>query len=128
MSGAFKTQVTAMRAIAIPHTPFDWVQFSARTLAVLWAAFWTFFCVASAIGEREGVVAGLMHQIPAMVIIAAVLLAWRFELTGGMVMVAVAAFAFVFFHMYRQVPVVGLTMAGPPVTAGLLFILHSRRA
>ena len=116
-----------MRTLAIPHSPDDWIQFSARALAVLWAAFWTFFCVASAIGEHEGIVAGLIHQMPAIVIIATVVLAWHSELAGGVAMIAIAAFAFVFFRMYAQVPVVGLIMAGPPCTAGLLFMLHSRR-
>jgi hypothetical protein len=116
-----------MKALALPHTSNDWIQFSARVLAVLWAGFWTFFCVASGIGEGEGIRAGLIHQIPAVVFVAIVWLAWRFEMAGGLALCAVAVAAFVFFHMYSQPPVVGLVMAGPPCTAGLLLVLHSSR-
>ena len=41
----------------------------ARIIVVLWAGFWTFFCVASAIGEKEGVAGALLHQVPAGVML-----------------------------------------------------------
>jgi hypothetical protein len=116
-----------MRAIALPHTPLDWMQFSARVLCLLWAGFWTFFCVASGIGEHEGLVAGLMHQVPALLFIATVVLAWRYERAGGFVLIATAVAAFFFFRLYAQAAVAGLTIAGPPCLSGILFLLHSRR-
>jgi hypothetical protein len=117
-----------MRAIALPHTPFDWMQFLARLLCVLWAGFWTFFCVASGIGEHEGLAGALIHQVPALVFIATVALAWKHERAGGFVLIATAMAAFFFFHMYRQAAVVGLTIAGPPCLCGMLFLLHARRS
>jgi hypothetical protein len=117
-----------MKALVLPHPPFDGIQLTARALALLWAGFWTFFCVASAISEPEGLVAGLMHQLPAVVFVAVVALAWRYELIGGILLIAIAAVAFVFFRVYAQALVTGLVLLGPPCLSGVLFVTHSRMA
>lgn len=95
---------------------------AARCIAVLWAGFWTWFCIASAIGERQGLAGALMHQVPAAVMVASVLLAWRWPRVGGALLVAEALFVaspvWVHFSPGRFL-VLGL----PPLVAGIFFLI-----
>lgn len=94
----------------------------ARVIVVLWAGFWTFFCIASAIGEREGPVGALMHQVPAVVMLISTSLAWRWPRVAGSLLVAEGLF--VASGLWVHPTAVLFAMLGlPPMVAGVLFLL-----
>ena len=107
----------------------------ARTIAwlvlILWAAWWIFFNIASGIGEvgELGPMALITHLTMPFVIIAILLICWRWELWGGLLLVLASLFAYYFFHIgdAGRNPIQGLMMVAtlivPSLAPGMLLIL-----
>ena len=71
----------------------DWVLWAARILALLWAAWWTYFAVGSGIVEGGGATGLIMHVLwgpPVVLFLLMVWLAWRRAKLGGIVFVCVS--------------------------------------
>jgi hypothetical protein len=106
--------------------------YSARILAMLWAAFWTWFGLASGIAEGLGPAGVLMHTVPFLPFVLLLLVAWRWEAAGGILLVLAGLFIAVAYPLvFRRMPLpttifVLLTMAVPPLLAGILFLAHWR--
>jgi hypothetical protein len=100
----------------------DWARWLARAVALGWGAFWTWFCVASAISELpEGGPAFMMaHLFEAAIVLVAVGLACKSDLWGGIALVATALLSLLAFRPHGwQVP---LLLAGPPLVSGVLLL------
>ncbi|MBN2289342.1 MAG: hypothetical protein JXQ83_08415 [Candidatus Glassbacteria bacterium] len=99
------------------------VRWSARILALVWAGFWTWFGLASGLGEGLDPLGVFMHTLlPGLVFLAAALAAWRWEAAGSAGLLLMAVLALVQFPFARQS--FGLaTITLPPVIAAVLFIL-----
>jgi prolipoprotein diacylglyceryltransferase len=79
----------------------------------------------------------LMHLIPSFVLLASLIIAWKWEKTGGIILtiigLAFGIFIFVFNYKTRHTPVAislvgALTLSFPFILAGILFILsHNRK-
>src|SRR5262249_44668508 len=94
----------------------------ARAVIALWAGYWTFFCIASAIGEREGWLGALMHQVPAVVMVASAVLAWRWPRPAGALLLAEGLF--VASGLWVHPTALLFAMLGlPPIVAGILFLI-----
>ena len=117
-----------------------WMAYAARALALLWAGFWVFFFVASVVVEGAP---GHVIVLGAGVLLLFVILAlvpWRWEAAGGLLLVvmslligatyAIASAAIVRADGSRlPLAVRAITTAvftGPPLVAGILFLLHNR--
>ncbi len=105
-----------------------WMRYTARTLALLWGAFWAWFCVASAIGEKSGSLGGWMHIIPGLIFLFTALIAWKWEKPGGALMIAEGLLASVFFHVWEPKGIfLVLVLVLPAIAAGVLFLLSGRK-
>lgn len=108
---------------------------TARILTLIWAAFWTWFGLASGIGESHSVSGVLLHvAAPGLVFLAFCLLAWRWRHVGGILLVATATVVAIVYPaiMGRHFPTstvlfVLATMALPPLVAGLMFLKAGQR-
>jgi hypothetical protein len=113
---------------------------TARILCILAILFVSLFALDSFSSERtlwQNITAFLMHLIPSFVLLASLIIAWKWEKTGGIVLtiigLAFGIFIFVFNYTRNHFPVktclLGtLALAFPFVLAGVLFIIsHNRK-
>lgn len=113
---------------------FDWTVIIARTLAILWSLFWVWFGIASAIFEQLDTSGRILHvAVPGLFFVVLTLIVWRWEaLGGGLLLLAGAAICVAYPLIFGQrfkwqvVFLVLLTMALPPLLAGVLFLVHWR--
>jgi len=66
----------------------------------------------------------LAHNIPALILLVVLLIAWKWELAGGLLFILASFAGSLFFHSFSGNPG-SLVVLAPFVLAGLLFILHS---
>lgn len=111
----------------------NYLRWTARILALAVAAFWLWWGVGSAYVEGLNWFSLLAHSIPGALILMVTLVAWKWEGIGGSLLVGIAALVTAFLlwaishggyrGTYRQVvAIVWLTMALPPLLAGVLFL------
>ncbi len=75
----------------------------------------------------EILVAFFMHNIPTLLLIAALIIAWKRPKIGGIIFLILALASLIFFKTYQDLIVV-LLITLPPTIIGLLFIYESIRA
>ncbi|MGA2407343.1 MAG: hypothetical protein ABSF81_11420 [Bacteroidales bacterium] len=110
-----------------------------RILGILAILLISLFSLDSFSSERtfwQNTTAFLMHNIPSFVLLAVLIVAWKWEKVGGIILIiiglAFSIFIFVFNYKRNHFPVmtclVGtLALAIPFVLAGILFILNYYR-
>jgi hypothetical protein len=106
----------------------------ARLLALAWGGWWTLFGLVSGIGEKLKPVWVLVHAtVPGSVFLASALVGWKWPVAGGIVLIAegtavAIAYPLVFgpHSPLATVLFVLLTMALPPLIAGVVFIVWGR--
>jgi hypothetical protein len=110
-----------------------WMRGIAVVLALSWAGFWTFFGIASGIAERVSPVGVLYHSIfPGLIFLVSAIVAWRWGFIGGILLIVESLLVFVAYPiMFGQMPLLImvftlLTLALPPLIAGLLFLVSHR--
>jgi len=96
----------------------------ASILALAWGAWWTFFGIASGIGESIGALGTVMHTLPGLVFLASAFIARRWNLPGGVLLVAVGIGALRFFGYLpsRLLSITALLLGLPPLVSGAIFI------
>jgi hypothetical protein len=112
---------------------------TARILGILAILFISLFSLDSFSSERtfwQNTTAFLIHNIPSFVLLASLIIAWKWEKVGGILFTIVALafgiFIFVFNYKKNHFPVLTcllqtLVVAIPFVLAGILFILSYYR-
>ena len=112
---------------------------TARILCILAILFVSLFALDSFSFERtfwQNTTAFLMHLIPSFVLLASLIIAWKWEKVGGIILIifglAFSIFIFVFNYKRNQFPVMtclmqALVIAMPFVLSGILFILSHYR-
>jgi len=111
-----------------------------RILCILAILFVSLFALDSFSPERtfwQNTAAFLMHLIPSFVLLAVLIVAWKREKTGGIILtiigMAFGIFIFVFNYKTRHTPVAvsllgALALSLPFVLAGILFMIsHNRK-
>ena len=105
--------------------------YAARGLAILWAGFWIWFGFASGLAEGLTPRGVLVHTaVPGLFFLVFVAVAWRWEAVGGALLVLVSILIAIAYPMlFRRLPALtifltDLTLALPPLVAGVLFLLH----
>jgi hypothetical protein len=105
----------------------------ARILASLWCTWWVFFGIASGVGEGGS---GLLRHLffPPLVFIALFAVFWRRERIGSLLLILEGLLIGVGYPLTvgRDFPagttvVIELTMALPPLLAGVLMLAARRR-
>ena len=106
-----------------------------RALALLWAGFWIFFFVAESWVWRTPVLVALPWMGVGLLFLLVALLPWRWERTGGFLLVGIGLVAGVAYAICSpaRLSVAGRlltlsTFSGPPLVAGILFLAHQRAA
>jgi cytochrome bd-type quinol oxidase subunit 2 len=113
---------------------------TARILCILTILFVSLFALDSFSSERtfwQNTTAFLVHLFPSIVLLALLIIAWKWEKTGGIILtiigLAFSIFIFVFNYKRNHFPVMTcllqtFAVAFPFVLAGTLFILsHFRK-
>jgi hypothetical protein len=111
-----------------------------RILCILAILFISLFSLDSFSSERtflQNTTAFLMHNIPSFVLVAVLIVAWKWEKVGGIILtilgVAFSIFIFVFNYKRNNFPIMTcllltLALTIPFVLAGILFIIsHFRK-
>ncbi len=99
-----------------------------RILGILFAAFLSLFALDvfnEGYGPGETVIALVMHLVPTFVVVAALVIAWRWEWVGAVLFFGLAIF-YVAMAWGQFPPVTYLTISGPLFLTGLLFLLNWR--
>ncbi len=119
----------------------NYLCWAGRILALAVAVFWLWWGVGSAYVEGFTLGNLLAHCVPGLLILICTVVAWKWEMIGGGLLVGVAALVTAFLlsvilsviragyqRAYQVDIMVWLTMALPPLLAGLLLLLSARRA
>ena len=112
---------------------FTLLLYAARILGLLWAGFWLFFGIASGIGENLRLADIVMHVLfPGLVFLGIALLAWRWPYHGVFVFLTIGLFVLIGYPVmmthfpFSTILFVELTMALPPIIAGILLYVSNR--
>ena len=95
-----------------------------RVLGILFAVFISIFAV-DVFGEYgfpEVLVALFMHLIPTFLVIGVLLIAWKWELVGGVLYILLGLF-YIWLAWGRFEGLTFLIVAGPVILTGVLFVL-----
>jgi hypothetical protein len=105
----------------------------ARAPALSWAGFWMFFFVAESAAWHTPVRAALPWVGVGLLFVALALVPWRWEMTGGLLLMVVGLSAGVAYAIWAppRLPVASrvlttVVFSGPPLAAGILFLMHRR--
>jgi hypothetical protein len=113
---------------------------TARIIGILAILLISLFSLDSFSSERtfiQNITAFLMHNIPSFILLASLIIAWKWEKIGGIILtiigLAFSIFIFVFNYKRHHFPVMtcllqALVVAMPFVLAGILFILSHFRS
>jgi hypothetical protein len=107
-----------------------WSRRVARALALAWGGWWTFFGLASGIGEGLTPPGVLVHTlVPGGLFLTTALLAWRWERVSALLLLLEALLAAAYAGLGRNWFVfLLLTLSLPPFIAGLLLLMGSQRS
>lgn len=106
----------------------------ARVLTVLWAGGWVLFGLSSGLYEGMKPTGVLLHTaLPGLIFLLTAVIAWRWEVLGGKLLMFEGLLIFVIFPVIAagSIPFTGilfviLTMALPPLVAGFLLRMNWR--
>lgn len=90
-------------------------------LAILFMMVFSLDCFGPEYTFKEKMTCFIMHNIPAFIVIAALVIAWRWELIGGILFILFFLAAGIFFHSFERNPA-SLIVISPFLAVGLLFI------
>jgi len=95
-----------------------------RILAILAILFMMMFSLdCFDMGGKDTLICLVMHNIPAFIVIAVLIVAWKWELIGGILFVLAFIAAGIFFRSFGGNPA-SLIVIAPFLLTGILFILH----
>lgn len=98
----------------------------ARTALIITTVFWFFFALLSGAKEYGGGMDGLMqslpHALPWLGFIVIIFIAWRWELIGGILLIAVSIFLAFHFNVFEGNATEALMIITPMVMTGFMFI------
>jgi len=104
------------------YKAFKWV---ARLIALAAIAFMIMFSLDCFDGEyslQEKLICLFMHNIPAFILVISLIIAWKWELAGGMIFIFLSMGMSIFFRSFTGNPW-SLIVIGPFLITGILFIL-----
>ena len=98
-----------------------------RVLSILFILFLALFAldVFGEYGFPEILIALFMHLIPNFLLIIALVIAWKWEVVGGVIFLALGLFSIVFFDTYEHV-VSFILVSLIPMIIGALFLLNKK--
>ncbi|MBK9356293.1 MAG: hypothetical protein IPN08_02705 [Bacteroidales bacterium] len=107
------------------HRILIWLPRVIAILAILFMMIFSLDCFEGSYTIGERLTCFVMHNIPAFIILLILLVAWKWELVGGILFLLAAVAGAIFFRGFSGNPASLIVMA-PFAVAGLLFILRNR--
>ncbi len=96
-------------------------------IVLLSGLFWTWFGIASGIAEGGGIIGTFMHTLmPGLVLLAITYVAWRWPITGGVLLIAMGCVFAVFFNQFTKLNIYVLGLIVAPVTLAGLALLFTK--
>jgi len=119
-----------------------WMVYGARALALLWAGFWIYFFVGSVMVEPTPAHVIAVGSVVLLLFVILALVPWRWEATGGLLLVVMSLLIGVTYAIASaaivrrdgsRLPlavrvITTVVFTGPPLVAGILFLIHHRSA
>ncbi|MFH1182262.1 MAG: hypothetical protein V1702_04845 [Candidatus Woesearchaeota archaeon] len=117
----------------------SFVYWTPRILGIIFVAFLALFSldVFEAGGSAGGIALGLfMHNIPALILLAVIIISWKHEIVGGIVFI-LAGISFIILNLIREAGTAivdpwyitvafSLIIAVPSFLIGILFLVNWR--
>lgn len=100
-----------------------WLPRVITILAILLLMMFSMDCFAPEYSFMEKLTCFVMHNIPAFIIILALVVAWKWELFGGILFIVVFLAAGIFFKSFGRNPA-SLIVITPFLVVGVLFLLN----
>lgn len=100
---------------------FYWTPRILAILAILLMMVFSLDCLDS--GGTDALICLVMHNIPAFIIILVLVIAWKWELIGGILFVIAFFAAGIFFKSFTSNPA-SLIVIAPFLLTGILFIIY----
>ncbi len=97
-----------------------------RVLTILSILFMTMFSFDVFGGDESSgakMLGFLIHNIPVLILIAILIIAWKWEVAGGALFIVASITGTFFFHSFRGNPA-SLIVISPFLITGILFIIH----
>lgn len=97
-----------------------------RVLGIIFAAFISIFALdvfGAGVGFGEAILALLIHLVPTYLIVAALLLGWRWEWPGGLAFITLGIF-YILLSGGKEHISAYLLITGPAVLIGILFMVN----
>jgi hypothetical protein len=105
----------------------------ARALALSWAGFWMVFFLAESAAWHTPVPVALPWVGMGLLFVFLALVPWRWEMTGGLLLVVVGLSAGVAYAIWSPPQLstgsrvlTTVVFGAPPLAAGILFLMHRR--
>ena len=92
-------------------------------LAILFMMMFSLDCFEASYTVKEQLTCFGMHNIPAFILVLALIVGWKWELAGGILFLLAALAGSIYFRGFNGNPG-ALIVLLPFVLTGLLFILH----
>lgn len=106
-----------------------WLTWTPRLLAMAFIAFLALFAL-DVFGEYttiwETFVALFMHLLPKIILLLALVIAWRWKLLGGVIFFALGVVSVFFFGTYEHI-ISFLLVSAPALVIGILFFVDGMR-
>jgi len=106
-----------------------WLTWTPRLLAIAFIAFLALFAL-DVFGEYatiwETLVALFMHLLPNIILLLALLIAWRWQRIGGLVFLGLGIGSLLFFRTYEDL-ISFLIVSAPALLIGVLFLADGLR-
>jgi len=108
------------------HSSELFLLWTTRILAIFFTVFLGIFALDSfnpAFPVSTQIAAFLIHLMPNYLLLAALILAWKKEVYGGLLFIAIGMFFTLFFQTYLMIPNFML-VSFPVFIIGVLFLIH----
>jgi hypothetical protein len=105
----------------------SWLKWVARIiciLAILFVMMFSMDCFDGGYSFKEALTCFVMHNIPAFLIIISLVIAWKWEIIGG-AMLIIAASVMIYYFKGFEGNIWAIILASPFLLAGALFILNA---
>jgi len=117
-----------------PNTIFHWIPRILCMLAILFVSMFALDAFDPALSLQKQILAFLIHLLPSFVLLIFLLIAWKHELTGGIVFIALGTILspIFFMHNYNMNHSISMSIGIiliitiPFVIVGLLFLISYR--
>ena len=100
-----------------------WIPRVLTILAILFMGMMSFDVFSGNEPFGKQILGFLVHNIPALILIIVLVVAWKYEIIGGVVFIVISIAMAIFFNSFTGNPV-SLIVVIPILITGILFILH----